>query len=581
MAFRGLFLLSFVWLSIACGSTVVDHRSEEGAAERDDGAWCSVDGFCWVIPRPQGNGLAAIHGAGDRVVAVGDHGTALRLVEGAWERVETGTTDGLSKVWVAGDGVTWMGVGSLADTESYLLRVSGEDVVRIDLPNPDEGLAGLHGLGAAVVVAQRHAVYRRRGEAFEVVFATPEDDLEIVDVLVTSSSVWVLTATPWVPDGPLPTTVLFEVEAGGSVERTDAEAHTTGLAELGDGEVVAFGYGVHRVRAGALEEISGVRVVGSAWGASLEDLWLVADDGTYHGDELLQEAPRYQAIWGDATRMVRVGDRGATSVWNGLEWVNPDAEASVAGLATLDPATFEDLPLELWVGDAVAAWASSPTDVWRIGPDEETHTLEHWDGQGWTPERHASSLSQMHGSASNDVWVLSGARDLLRYDGATWTEVERPADAWALRDVWASAPGDAYVVGRDEGDRGVLWRWNGAEWSVTVTLDDADMTSVHGGLQAGEVVVVAQTSEGDVVMRQKGAVTLETALLPGAGPRPTSLVVDGQGIRLLRGHELLERRHGTQTWTTSDVGFRPWGGRVWRGSSGTWVFDSSRATRRR
>ena len=99
-----------VWPSGGCGSDDSDGEGKktdggsdagDGSADPDAGdagadvdtyAACSADGWCWEVPKPQGNTLRGAWANGESDIwAVGDHGTALHYDGKGWSSVATGT----------------------------------------------------------------------------------------------------------------------------------------------------------------------------------------------------------------------------------------------------------------------------------------------------------------------------------------------------------------------------------------------------------------------------------------------------------------------------------------------------------
>jgi len=580
-----LWVLLFVGLT-AC-SSVTDHRppgsdAAPPTAEPNDGPWCTDHGFCWVVPRPQGNGLRDVDGLGPtEVVAVGDYGTSLRFDGGAWLPLLTGTTDALGHVWVAPDGAAWMAPSSSHDSGVYLLRTHNGEVERFGLPDADL-IVGLDGSGDQPLVAERYAVYRLEAGGFRTIF-TPPADHTVVDALVAGTSTWVLTATPLIPDGPDPTTVLFRLSQEDVVERIADPASTRHLARLGDGTIVVFDRRLYRVEDGSLEEMSSLERISAVWGTSWDDLWVVTNDGTYHNETRVGvESRAHGHLWGtaDGSFGVRVGMRGAISTWSGETWRDLDEPTELS--STLDPNSFGELPTELWAGEASAAWASSPNDVWRVTGAWDEAMLEHWDGQAWTREREVPQGGRMRGTGPDNVWLLPRAGFILQFDGTAWVRHAQdalPGNAWAVRDFCTQGPADTHLVGSD-GENGMLWHWDGLEWSLELTVEDSELRSIYPGRRTGELFVLSQHPDGAELLRLQDYEIVEASELPGTGFYLRSLIVDDAGVRLLRGGQLLERRNGS-SWTLSDVGFDHRFARIWEGPSGTWVHDGDVATVRR
>ena len=63
------------------------------------------------------------------------------------------------------------------------------------------------------------------------------------------------------------------------------------------------------------------------------------------------------------------------------------------------------------------------------------------------------------GAASDDVWVVGAAGEIVRYDGSTWTRVPSGTPEH-LEGVWGAAPDDVWAVGRS----GTIRHWDGRSW---------------------------------------------------------------------------------------------------------------------
>ncbi|MCA9604333.1 MAG: hypothetical protein KC619_01980, partial [Myxococcales bacterium] len=417
---RALYVL--VALTAGCA------RSFTGPPEpHPDGAepFCSEGGFCWVTPRPQGNALLAVDVSetGD-AVAVGRGGAALLLDERGISELDLDTHDDLVGAWVAPDGAVWaapqIGWGSDGGELVYF-----REGLSIRVPAPGTGaIAGLDGVSATdVLFGQDGVLYRGGPEGFRPYFAPAEPELRVVDVVVRSADdVWVLMATPAIPDGPVGDAVAFhlrgpDADVVARVER--AEREVTGLTATGDGTLVAYGHGVFAVSDAGFVDLGldDVGTVHAAAGADLEHLWLLTATGTYLGGRRQGDNDLFLALASreDGTQIVRVGDRGAMGALVDDAWIDI-AVGTPAVPAPLDPDAFGTVPPAIWVGEARAAWAASPTDAWRVRDDRRYFApfdavLEHWDGARWTSVRDAGwSCTRIHGSAADDVWVAGGTR---------------------------------------------------------------------------------------------------------------------------------------------------------------------------
>jgi hypothetical protein len=144
------------------------------------------------------------------------------------------------------------------------------------------------------------------------------------------------------------------------------------------------------------------------------------------------------AVWGSGPSDVwAVGgiahERGVILHWDGLSW-------SDTGVVT---------PTGLF-----GIWGTSSNDIWAVGGDRapaspfgdaEGRAL-HWDGQAWTRTSTGTlSILAITGAASDDVWIASLDRKLVRWDGQTW-RVEGLTDAIPFA-MWRSPSGALWVAG--------------------------------------------------------------------------------------------------------------------------------------
>src|SRR5688572_7478809 len=96
------------------GDVVSDHGviSDDGGGGDlgvpPGGPGCSVDGWCWVDPLPQGNPLRAVWGAAaNDVWAVGDAGAIIHYDGSAWRAASSPVTANLNGVWGSAAHVVW------------------------------------------------------------------------------------------------------------------------------------------------------------------------------------------------------------------------------------------------------------------------------------------------------------------------------------------------------------------------------------------------------------------------------------------------------------------------------------------
>ncbi len=89
-------------------------------------------------------------------------------------------------------------------------------------------------------------------------------------------------------------------------------------------------------------------------------------------------------------------------------------------------------------------WASSPTDVFAVGFDQNGGFIIHYDGSSWSRMAAPSTpdgLADIWGSSGSDVYA-SGGDGILHYDGSTWTQVFEEGG----EEVFGLSATDVYVV---------------------------------------------------------------------------------------------------------------------------------------
>lgn len=132
---------------------------------------------------------------------------------------------------------------------------------------------------------------------------------------------------------------------------------------------------------------------------------------------------------------------------------------------------------------ASGVWAFSPNDAWAISG----FARSHFDG-AWAPGSMAStSLLQMWGSASKELWVTAMTfppKPLIdHYAGGTWTQTTLPG-AGFTEAVHGSSGSDIWIAGQDGAEGPATWHFDGTSWSSVST--PATAKTLHGVLaQAG------------------------------------------------------------------------------------------------
>lgn len=467
---------------------------------------CTVDGWCWLLPAPQGNPLRAVWGSGPSdIYAVGDAYTITHFDGSEWQVIASGLPAGErwldyhavwgfspSDVFVAGDGGAimhfdgqawrshsgaWMQEASppaihalWGESRSALYAVGeGGTILRFDgarwtaaQSNTEESLNTIWGLSSSEIFVggTGGTILRLQGSSWEPMFTDTEQEI---------SALWSASSD-----------ALFAAARDGSVLRYLGTQWRT-IAQAN----------------GALDAI---------WGRSATDVFFAGGAGLLHYDGLVLETrsgptPLY-GLWSDGSDpLVAVGNAGTVLVEAG------DTFAQQAG--------FERA--------INGVWARSATEVYLVGGNE----LMRWDGSTLSHEllfsdgfaqkvcgRPDGTLVVMETAAVNrrdasgtwggintgggvleDIWCSPSSvhvvavgwnGQVIRYDGTSWI-IEGSGSASSLRGVWGSAPDDVYAVG----DEGQVAHFDGTSWSQLQSTGLFGPLSFIAGRSATEIYIAS------------------------------------------------------------------------------------------
>jgi hypothetical protein len=198
------------------------------------------------------------------------------------------------------------------------------------------------------------------------------------------------------------------------------------------------------------------------WGLAPNDLWGVAGNkvfrwqGSAWSEVTLSEThvPELEALWVRAADDFAVG--GGVVNAEVLRFVNGSWSRKFGGVTDL--------------------WGSAANDVWAVAGHDG---FLHWTGSGWTAVSPASSMSGgnspegIFGLSASDVWAVGDGNTLQHWDGSAWTATETEDD---LAAVWGSATDDVWVAGDD----GAIVHFNGTSWSRQSVGNNVRLTKLHG-----------------------------------------------------------------------------------------------------
>ena len=181
-----------------------------------------------------------------------------------------------------------------------------------------------------------------------------------------------------------------------------------------------------------------------------------------------------------------------------------------------------------------AFWVASETGVARC------------DGRTWSMvgERPLNDVESLQLTPWGEVWAGSWTRGLFRwtrYDGTSWTPIDRPDYAAVDAIAWDSTEG-IVATSRPE-----ILRYNGSDWRSLLRLDDDDGEDVwvEDVAVSGDGTVWAIVGESAQLSLLRLAVDGEWHLITSPdGTSPTGLAVSGRRGRGQRRHGPLPRLRG-------------------------------------
>jgi len=133
-------------------------------------------------------------------------------------------------------------------------------------------------------------------------------------------------------------------------------------------------------------------------------------------------------------------------------------------------------------GQVTGVTAVTPADVWLFGTSADgTSTIGtfHYDGVSWQRQTGlAGSIVRASALSASDIWAIAASPasySVVRLDGTNWEQVPTGSalNGMNVRDILAISSADVWILGDKTdavgGVRLVLLHWNGARWSSLVT----------------------------------------------------------------------------------------------------------------
>lgn len=501
---------------------------------------CSVSGWCWDSPLPQGNDLHGVWSApGGQAWAVGAAGVALSWDGQVWAPVPSGAPVVLRALWGRPSGEAWAVGDPLPADPLHQGTVLHFDGAQWQLANN-----GYVGALLSVWTGVQGPVWAVNEKG---------------DILRQQNP-----TMPW----------LSAYRSGGKLNAIWGDDRTLWAVGVMTGREPILSC---RVDADCSKSTSWMYVssglsIGvelfAVWGVE-GDVWIAGDQGTlarwdgakwdrFPPDQLgVDPRTRLRGVWGTGRRDIWVvGDQGTLLRWDGQNWSHParDQIGPAVVLSAIHGRSVDDF----WVagnggillhGEAGGArfsslsrltrttfydvWGRSADDVWAVGTGgsvlrraagvldfnsagtsrlrsiwgrdmdlwavAENGTVQRYHREGWRPEISgtAQPLYALSGAGPDEVWAAGDAGTVLHRQGGEWSSRNIPA-VGALNGLFEDDNGRVWTVGAAGG----IWHWNGSGWDPETNTDaqKRDLYRVSGA--AGEVWAVGA---GGLVLRRRGS----------------------------------------------------------------------------
>jgi hypothetical protein len=437
--------------------------------------------------------------------AVGEQGTILRRLAGAWFSFPSNTTEDLSAVSILASDDAW-----IAGSKGTILHWNGSIWAKVS-SSTSWNLWGIAMVSAndGWAVGDGGLILRWNGDAW-IAESSPVDRYLVSVFMLSRNDGWIVgnsgTALHW--DGmkwskiETPTTEpLLSVTMASS---------QNGWAVGGSSSAAVFlhwdgsSWSTGSIPSGLIKQ----NAVSSASGS---DFWSVGQMGgiPMHWDGAEWKGTNapcpYELL---AVDMVSsndawvVGQGGIMLHWNGLNWSVQNA-SNVKRLFAIDFSSLadgwtvgEDGTALHWNGSAWTKVSTpvttslralsiiSPSDVWACGEPVpgENKNLIHWNGDAWSLVPNPvndklllgiSMVSATDGWAVGGQWPYDNSSILLHWDGVQWTPFPSPTSNTLFSIIMLSAT-DGWAVGFG----GTILHWDGRAWILSPSPTTREIASV-------------------------------------------------------------------------------------------------------
>lgn len=510
--------------SVLDASTPEEDAGLGADASTPDLSWCSVDGWCWTHPYPQGNALRAAWRAGAKDVWFGGTvGTLIHWDGAVFSATRLGVSDAIESMWGSSATDAWA-VGE----RGLRVHFDGKAWTVVQQGQPSVHYRAVHGSG-------------------------PSDVLVVGDGGVTEH----FNGSQWSPMAPCSSDLraVFATSPGdawraglsGAIEHWNGAAWSA--TSSGSSGTIGGLWATDATHVWAVDATRGVLLGdGASWtldpksqtmlqlsrisGSSPSDIWL-SGAGLAHWDGAqwtrgLEPSSINAAVAVSSTEAYAVGEQGEVLQYGGTNWLalsrgdasDIDALGPLSANKGFAAGTYQKLSWngQDWTTDTFgnaggtsALCTIGSTEAWTFGgyvmhyngaswshvpPPGEPNThrsfasasndvwasslgsVTHWNGSLWSDFTNVLPNTTIHAiwsKNSSEAWLVGGGNRVMHYDGATWQSVPF-APIVSLNGVWGDGAGLVYVVGGFGG----IYRWNGSTWDAMTSGTTQWLDDVYG-----------------------------------------------------------------------------------------------------
>jgi hypothetical protein len=179
-----------------------------------------------------------------------------------------------------------------------------------------------------------------------------------------------------------------------------------------------------------------------------------------------------------------------------------------------------ELPLKSLGGALLSVHGTSSSDIWTVGADAgDGPNFLHYDGSRWTRLQPGTSGSLWWlAGRGQSLWASGDGGTVVRHDLASGGFESHPTPTpERLYGILPLSDSDVWVVGaNDNATAGVIYRWDGAAWTVPPGLTP-ELTAGLGffkiwGPSADDLWIVG---EGEAALHHSGGGAWERLAVPG------------------------------------------------------------------